>query len=157
MIQYTNMAFKNFYFLEGECKHKHCHISKHTRENSIFDSKAFALVSFNYTQNYVAHLLGLICSFASWHTRLLEKKCIFISYLGNGRSYLQMFMKSKIKLAASEAFHLSTVLYGTKDNLPHVLGFLLVIEPYQNFCFKFYPATTTSRERHIPRETGISY
>lgn len=70
-----------------------------------------------------------------------------------------MFMKSKIKLAAPEAFHLSTVLYGTKENLPYVVGLLLVIETYNNnFCIKSFPATNTrSRERHILREAGISY
>lgn len=37
------------------------------------------------------------------------------------RSYFQMFTKIKIKLAASEALHLNTVLYGTEDNLPYIL------------------------------------
>lgn len=61
------------------------------------------------------------------------------------RSYLQMFMKIKIKLAAPEALHLHTVVHGTEDHLPYILGFLVLIEPYRNFCIKSFPATSTSR------------
>lgn len=57
-----------------------------------------------------------------------------------------MFMKMKIKLFAPEALHLNTVLHGTEDNRPYILGFLLVIEPYyKNFCIKSFPAISTSR------------
>lgn len=65
-----------------------------------------------------------------------------------GRSYLQTFMKIKIKLAAPEALHLHTVVRGTEDHLRYILGFLLLTEPHRNFCIKSFPAT---------RENAIVY
>lgn len=64
-----------------------------------------------------------------------------------GRSYLQTFMKIKIKLAAPEALHLHTVVRGTEDHLRYILGFLLLTEPHRNFCIKSFPATSRYDQR----------